>query len=141
MVQIVQILNGLVWHVYPEYTKLSDTIGRFAPDILFVEAPDYVTEQWRYDTSSGTFTAYEGYWESVRARERADLHEATTNDTMQALRKIRESDSSMDWSAWLDALDAYNAAIEATKEQEGYPDRVEYPPYPTHPDRGDPAQE
>ena len=52
---------------------------------------------------------------------------------MQAYRKLREGDKTIDWQAWLDTLDTYNVAIEKTKEQEGYPLKVTYPEYPTKP--------
>lgn len=74
-------------------------------------------------------------WDAtLRDIERSGLHAETTNDTMQALRKLREGDTSTDWQAWLDALDAYNLAIEETKNQEGYPLKVTYPEYPKKPE-------
>ena len=61
------------------------------------------------------------------------LHERTTDDTMEALRKMREGESRIDWQAWLDALDAYNAAVSDTVNQPTYPDSVVYPDYPSRP--------
>lgn len=61
------------------------------------------------------------------------LHSATTDDTLQALRKIREGDQEQDWEAWLQALDDYNKAVEETQNQPDYPIKVEYPKYPTKP--------
>ena len=78
--------------------------------------------------------AWSGTWtEPLRSVERYVLHSATTDDTMQAYRKMRQGDKTIDWQVWLDALDAYNVAIEKTKEQEGYPHTVEYPEYPVKP--------
>lgn len=75
--------------------------------------------------------AWSGVWtEPLRSVERYALHSATTDDTMQALRKLREDDKTYDWQGQLDKLDAYNKAIEDTKTQPGYPQTVEYPEYP-----------
>lgn len=75
--------------------------------------------------------SWSGEWtEPVRSVERYILHSATTDDTMQALRKLREDDKTYDWQGQLDKLDAYNKAIEDTKTQPGYPQTVEYPEYP-----------
>ena len=91
-----------------------------------------VLESAEYDALS--VGAWSGAWtEPLRSVERTILHSATTDDTMQAYRKLRQGDQTIDWQAWLDALDAYNVAIEKTKEQEGYPLKVTYPEYPTKP--------
>ena len=91
-----------------------------------------VLDASEYDTLS--VGAWSGEWtEPLRSVERYILHSATTNDTMQAYRKMRQGDKTIDWQAWLDTLDAYNVAIEKTKEQEGYPLKVTYPEYPTKP--------
>lgn len=48
--KIFQILNGFChYDATPIHPTLEDTIGRYAPDIIFVEAPDYVFEGWGYD--------------------------------------------------------------------------------------------
>lgn len=78
--------------------------------------------------------AWSGAWtEPLRSVERYILHSATTDDTLEAYRKLRQGDKTIDWQAWLDTLDAYNVAIEETKNQEGYPLTVEYPECPTKP--------
>lgn len=84
-----------------------------------------VREGYAYDRATDSFYPHEEY--------RRILHERTTNDTMQAYRKLRQGDKTIDWQAWLDALDAYNVAIEETQTQPDYPNRVEYPEYPTKP--------
>lgn len=33
------------------YSSVSQTIGRYPPSVLFVEAPDYVFEGWGYDST------------------------------------------------------------------------------------------
>ena len=72
-------------------------------------------------------------YEAERAMERKNRHAETTNDTMQALRKIREGDTTIDWKSWLKTLDDYNVAIEETKNQKDYPLKVIYPEYPKKP--------
>lgn len=46
--KIFQILNGRC-HWQTPFTSLAETVGKFPPDCLFVEAPDYVNEQWGFD--------------------------------------------------------------------------------------------
>jgi hypothetical protein len=41
------------WDATSKFPTLESTAGRFAPDILFVEAPDYVFEGWGYDPAAG----------------------------------------------------------------------------------------
>lgn len=99
-------------------------------------------EVWQYQETVLSSAEYDqlsiGAWsamwtEPLRSVERTILHSATTDDTMQAYRKLRQGDKTIDWQAWLDTLDAYNVAIEETKSQEGYPQKVTYPEYPTKP--------
>lgn len=91
-----------------------------------------VLESAEYDALS--IGAWSGTWtDPLRSVERRILHSETTDDTMQAFRKLREGDKTIDWQAWLDALDAYNVAIEKTKEQPDYPLKVVYPDYPERP--------
>ncbi|MEG1777466.1 MAG: hypothetical protein RR209_00685 [Angelakisella sp.] len=45
--KIFQIMNGIC-HWQTPYTKMIETVGRYAPDIEFAEAPDYVFEGWGY---------------------------------------------------------------------------------------------
>jgi len=45
--KIFQILDGFC-HWQTPYKSLQETVGKFPPDLLFVEAPDYVFESWGY---------------------------------------------------------------------------------------------
>lgn len=51
--KIFQVRNGFCWwdatHVVHSLDEASEM---FAPDIVFVEAPDYVHEQWVFDESA-----------------------------------------------------------------------------------------
>lgn len=46
--KVFQILHDHC-HWQTPFGSLADTVGKFPPDCLFVEAPDYVNEQWGYD--------------------------------------------------------------------------------------------
>jgi len=51
--KIFQILDSIChWDATFEYPTLADVDGVFAPNILFVEAPDYVHEGWGFDESA-----------------------------------------------------------------------------------------
>ena len=147
MTKVFEIVNGRVHKEYPEFDSSSEAYKVFSKMLLFVDAPDIVFEGFGYDETKEGDERFirpelsEGWvydennipWkpEDTRKTERVMLHSSSTNDTLQALRKLREGDTSYDWQGWLDKLDAYNVAIEKTKEQEGYPLKVIYPEYPT----------
>lgn len=147
--KVVEILDNRVHREYPEFGSASEAYSVHTHELTFVDAPNWVMSGFGFDPSKKGDERFirpelsEGWiWDEdgnprhiVRQREdeRTNLHAATTNDTMQALRKLRQGDQTIDWQAWLDALDAYNVAIEETQNQEGYPQKVVYPEYPTKP--------
>lgn len=149
--KLFQIDGKYVGYEYTgKYGSLSEARKHYAPNIRIEEAPDFVFPGWGFDDSKegdaryiqptpGDGQAYNPetgeIWipEEFRMSERKRLHSETTDDTMEAYRKLRQGDKTIDWQAWLDTLDAYNVAIEETKSQEGYPLTVEYPEYPTKP--------
>ena len=48
--KVFQILGGFChWDASNQFPSLQDTVGKFAPDIVFVEAPDNVREGWGFD--------------------------------------------------------------------------------------------
>ncbi len=50
--KIFQILGGICYYdATPIHPTLADTIGKYPPDIQFVEAPDYVFENWGFDST------------------------------------------------------------------------------------------
>ena len=146
--KVVQIHNGQVYHdLSYKYSSAVEASKFYSSEILIVDAPNYVFPGWgynpsldgdnkfikptvpedmKYDEQTGTV------WNPLEYRrsERISKHAETSNDTLEALRKLREGDQSYDWQAWLDKLDAYNKAIEDTQLQETYPDKVVYPEYP-----------
>lgn len=135
---IVNLYNNKIRDIFTQFESLEDAISRTPSDMTLMDAPEYVSLGWtyqegvwckpeqaevEYDIEDGRFYPHDEY--------RAILHERTTNDTMQAMRKIREGDTSYDWQGWLNKLDAYNKAVSDTKNQPTYPDKVEYPEYPS----------
>lgn len=151
MMKIFQILNGSVhYELTGQFDNAEDARKAFSDDIKIVDAPNHVFVGWGFDGSKSgdarfikpdapegcIYDPETGVVINIieeRSMERIAKHQNTINDTMQALRKIREGDTSMDWSKWLDMLDAYNVAIEETKNQKDYPLKVVYPEYPTKP--------
>lgn len=147
--KIVQVFQNKVYYILEGYDSLSDARCCFDSNTILEEASDEVQVGWDfhedavgdarftrpmepgkiYDENLGSLVDAEEY----RSNERVSLHESTTDDTLQALRKIREGDTSIDWELWLKALDDYNVAIEDTKNQKDYPLKVVYPEYPTKP--------
>ena len=50
--KIFQIYNGFCyWDATAVHPTIDSTIGKYPPDIIFVEAPDYVFENWGYDSN------------------------------------------------------------------------------------------
>lgn len=50
--KIFQILGDFChYDATPIHPTLADTEGKYAPDIVFVEAPDYVFEGWGFDST------------------------------------------------------------------------------------------
>lgn len=121
-----------------DWIRSVDDLKEHPSDMYIAEAPDYVEVDWvckegrfvpaerdgaQYDIIDFRYYPHDEY--------RKVLHTRTSDDTLQALRKIREGDTSYDWQAWLDKLDAYNKAVEDTKNQDTYPESVVYPEYPS----------
>lgn len=123
--------NGNSVYIRSDIQRVS--VEREGEDLMEVwQYQETVLSTAEYDQLS--IGAWSGTWTGpLRSVERTILHSATTDDTMEAYRKLRQGDKTIDWQAWLDTLDAYNVAIEETKNQGGYPLKVEYPEYPTKP--------
>ena len=50
--KIFQICGGICYYdATPIHPTLADTIGKYPPTVQFVEAPDYVFENWGYDST------------------------------------------------------------------------------------------
>lgn len=136
MMKIVGINNNNVVTIF-NWAETIDDITELPEGFTAEYAPDNVTVGWIFENGVYIPPVQSGFqYDEVdnkyysHNQYRAILHERTTNDTLQAMRKIREGDMSYDWQGWLDKLDAYNLAIEETKNQPTYPKEVEYPTYP-----------
>ena len=137
--KIAHIYNSKIRDIY-DFTTLEDAKAFFPSNMTLVKAPEYVTVGWSYLNGEFYKPTQSGYEYDIKngvfynhTKYREILHERTTNDTLEAYRKLRQGDQTIDWQAWLNELDAYNLAIEKTKEQTTYPDSVEYPEYPVKP--------
>lgn len=50
--KIFQILDDICYYdATPIHPTLESTVGKYPPDVTFVEAPDYVFENWGFDES------------------------------------------------------------------------------------------
>lgn len=47
MAKVFQIMHDMCYWQTP-YSSIEETVGKYAEDIKFVEAPDYVNEQWGF---------------------------------------------------------------------------------------------
>ena len=51
--KIFQIVKNFCYYdATPIHKNLASTLGKYPPDVLFVEAPDYVFEGWGYDAEA-----------------------------------------------------------------------------------------
>ena len=135
--KIVGIENSIVITIF-DWAESKDDVSVLPEGVLVENAPDYVVPGWIYDNEEyhaperkGRVYDYDAQCYYSHKQYREILHQRTSNDTLQALRKLREGDQSYDWQAWLNKLDAYNKAVEETKNQATYPESVTYPQYPS----------
>lgn len=135
--RIAHIYNNKVRDIYEQFESLEEIASNMPSNMTFVSAPNHVTVGWTYSDGEFHKPTQEGFEYDIQDGKfyphdqyREILHQRTSNDTLQALRKLREGDQSYDWQTWLDKLDSYNKAIEDSQLQETYPDKVVYPEYP-----------
>lgn len=103
--KIFQIVENLChYDATPVHPTLADTVGKYPPDVLFVEAPDNVfegwgynpdaegdarfikptpPEGWLYDDDTGTFYPEDG--EKPKAPETVDSLTAKVSDLEEQL--------------------------------------------------------
>lgn len=141
MIVIIDENGGFQENISAIFQTLEEAVegyGQFLAPFNVIECDDnpHICEGWTWDGSVWHKPTMEGcVWIIEENRfishveYRQLLHERTTNDTLEALRKIREGDTSIDWQTWLNTLDEYNLAIEQTKDSK---DPV-YPSYPIKP--------
>lgn len=136
---LVGIQDNLVITIFDAYESPEDIL-QLPEGIIAGYAPEYVRPGWTYQDGdyiaplqSGFEYDYQDLKYYPHAQYRRILHNRTSDDTLEANRKLRQGDQTIDWETWLTQLDQYNLDIENTKNQETYPDKVTYPEYPTKP--------
>ena len=125
---IVQILDGIVYCEIP-YNTLEEASECYAPDIILREVPDDIPEGTEYDLKTDSLVANDALIK-YRSREIAGRKKAIEQNYLSALKAIRKGDTSKDWEAKATAIEAYLDALDAVKEQKGYPISVEWPTKP-----------
>jgi len=149
MSKIFDVLDNRLHHYYPEYQSIEETIGLYADNIKFVEAPDWCYEGYGYLPDAEGDDRFirpalpEGMVydqngnptdpESYRRVEREQLISQADADLFEALNAIFDNDTSHDWTAWANTLKAFKQAVNDTVNDPNYPNEVEYPEYPVKP--------
>ena len=148
MTKVFDVMNGRLYHHYPEYNSVEDTVGLYADNIVFVDAPDWCFEGVYYfperegdarfvapppeplqlDENGNPYSP-----ESYRQMEREALINQADADLFEALNAIFDNDTSHDWTAWANTLKAFKQAVENTVNDANYPNEVTYPDYPIKP--------
>lgn len=125
---IVEIFDGKVYHIYPEYTK--DSLPE-VQEIVFRDLPKGVVEGTAYDLESDSLVV-DDFIIKYREMEINNLLRRCDADSGKARRKIRAEDKSYSWQALLDALDKYAEELESVRNQKDFPLIVQYPAYPSY---------
>lgn len=148
MTKVFDVVDGRLYHHYTEYSSAEETIGLYADNIVFVDAPDWCyggcyyfpdkegdarfaeppPEPLQLDENGNPYDP-----ESYRRVEREQLISQADADLFEALNAIFDNDTSHDWTSWANALKAFKTAVDATVDDPNYPNEVEYPEYPTRP--------
>lgn len=94
--KVFQIESGFCyWDATRQFPTKESTVGFFPPSVIFIEAPDYVFEGWRY--VNGEFikpTAPEGWFydEKTGTFYQENIpEEAETSDTLELFRAVINS--------------------------------------------------
>lgn len=150
ILKLVQIVNSQVYVIETRWPTAEEARKHFAPNIEFEDAPDWVgigftfvpsattdeerwlkpglPEGWSWDDEGNPWEP-----ELSRENERKSLISEVEPGLLEAYRKLRAGDTTCDWSAKVSEIEAYIEAVEKTKEQEGYPEKVIYPAKPEYP--------
>lgn len=130
---IVQISNNVVYCAIP-YNTLEEARECYAPDIILREVPDDIPEGTGYSLETEAIVANDVLVKH-RCHEVMKRKKAVEHDYLSALISIRKGDTSEDWEAKATTLEAYLDALDAVKEQKGYPIFIEWPTRPEYPTR------
>lgn len=123
--KVFQLLNGFChWDATKIHPTLADTAGLYAPDIVFIEAPDNVfegwgysgggfvqpeaPEGWLYDAATGTFYPENGMPQSSAAEPSYDELKAALAELIGVFSNKKEFETRLS-----EARTALTAAKEA----------------------------
>lgn len=149
MTKVFDVIDNRLHHYYPEYASVEETIGLYADNIVFVEAPDWCYEGYGYFPEAEGDDRFirpalpEGMVydqngnptdpESYRRVEREALISQADADLFEALNAVFDNDTSHDWTSWANTLKAFKQAVNNTVNDANYPNEVTYPDYPVKP--------
>lgn len=146
--KVVQIVNNQTYVIETRWPTAEEARGHFAPNIEFEDAPDWVgigftfvptgttdEERWLKPglPKGWTWDENGNPWEPEvsRTTERNSKIKRANADALVAYRAVREGKT--EWAQFIEDIEQYIADVEATVDQEGYPEKVVYPDYPAKP--------
>ena len=126
---IAQIWQDIVYCTSYTFKTLEEAYRAYPVDVVFREIPDNIPAGTGYDLETDSLVAND-ILVRHRENEMAERKMAVDTDYLEALKAIRKGDTSKDWEAKATAIEAYLDALDAVKEQKGYPISVEWPTKP-----------
>lgn len=126
---IAQIWQDIVYCTSYTFKTLEEAYKAYPVDVVFREIPDDIPAGTGYDLETDSLVAND-ILVRHRENEMAERKMAVDTDYLEALKAIRKGDTSKDWEAKATAIEAYLDALDAVKEQKGYPISVAWPTKP-----------
>ena len=126
---IAQIWQDIVYCTSYTFKTLEEAYRAYPVDVVFREIPDNIPAGTGYDLETDSLVAND-ILVRHRENEMAERKMAVDTDYLEALKAIRKGDTSKDWEAKATAIEAYLDALDAVKEQKGYPISVIWPTKP-----------
>lgn len=129
---IAQIWQDIVYCTSYTFKTLEEAYKAYPVGVAFREIPDDIPAGTGYDLETDSLVAND-ILVRHRENEMTERKMAVDTDYLEALKAIRKGDASKDWEAKATAIEAYLDALDAVKEQKGYPISVEWPTKPEYP--------
>lgn len=126
---IAQIWQDIVYCTSYTFKTLEEAYKAYPVDVVFREIPDDIPAGTGYDLETDSLVAND-VLVKYRSSEIAERKEAVEQDYLSALKAIRKGDTSKDWESRATVIEAYLDALDAVKEQKGYPISVVWPTKP-----------
>lgn len=126
---IAQIWQDIVYCTSYTFKTLEEAHKSYPIGVVFREIPDDIPAGTGYDLETDSLVAND-ILVRHRENEMAERKMAVDTDYLEALKAIRKGDTSKDWEAKATAIEAYLDALDAVKEQKGYPISVVWPTKP-----------